>query len=81
MGHGYLYAVFFFHMVGIHGLLFLAANNDIGRFSRRAGYQNDSFRGRGNFSGGNFCRGRGILGFFFFFGSRVFNFLVVLFLF
>ena len=46
-------------MVGIHGLLFLAANNDRGRFSGRAGYRNDIFRGRGNFSGGNFSRGRG----------------------
>nr|POE75915.1 cytochrome p450 [Quercus suber] len=35
------------------------ANNDRGRFSGRAGYQNDNFRGRGNFSGGNFSRGRG----------------------
>ena len=37
----------------------LAANNDKGRFLGRAGYQNDNFRDRGNFSGGNFSGGYG----------------------
>ena len=50
---------FLFHMVGIDGLVFLAANNDRGRFSGWAGYRNKKFRGGGNFSGGNFSVGRG----------------------
>ena len=48
---------FLFHMVGIDGLVFLAVNNDKGRFSGHVGYQNENFRGCGNFSGGNFSVG------------------------
>jgi len=55
MDHGYLCAFFFIWLELM--VWFLAVNNDRGRFSGHAGYRNENFRGRGNFSGGNFSVG------------------------